>query len=329
MMNKLNCNVVQDLLPNYIEGLTSDSTNKEIENHLKNCRECNRIYQDMTGGEKSFDDSNNNEKEINYLKKISRKTTKIVVGIIAAALIILAIPFTKYCIVGFNDTWYNARISVNGNELRGDGFLLSSADCVSRVRYDYDDGVVTIKVYGVLPVVKTNGDFSFDIDYTAESDIKRVQMADGRVLWEDIYISYTANTLFNDKVKYVGDNSAVSNLIDDAMVGNTLSYSGYSIHLITDKEPYGVEIYDFYPLGECTDEEVDIDIIKTAYGILANIDNADFVIFEYRAPSGPKKKFELTVDDANKKLNYDIKEKANSVKGIQMMLDDLDALYGE
>ncbi len=263
------------------------------------------------------------------MKKISKKTTKIIISIIAAALIILAIPFAKYCIIGINDTFYNAEISVNGNELKGEGSLLSSAGYVSGVGYDYDNGVVTINVYNVLPIIKKSGDINFDIDYKAEGDIKSVQMSDGRVLWEDIDISYTAGVLFRDKVKYVGDNSDVSNLIDDAMSGNKLSYTNYEIHLITDKEPCGVEIYDFYPTGECTDEQVDNDITKSAYAILANIDNADFVRFEYRLPSGPEKTFELTVDDANKKLNYNIREKANTVKGLQMMLDDLDELYGE
>ena len=68
---------------------------------------------------------------------------------------------------------------------------------------------------------------------------------------------------------------------------------------------------------------------KTACAVLANIDNADFVRFKYRVPSGSIKILELSVEDANKKLKYDIKEKAKTVKGIQMMLDDLDKEYGE
>ena len=35
-----NCKIVQDLLPNYIEKLTSDETNIFIEKHLKECEDC-------------------------------------------------------------------------------------------------------------------------------------------------------------------------------------------------------------------------------------------------------------------------------------------------
>lgn len=328
MMHKLSCNVVRDLLPSYIEKITSNSTNKEIESHLDDCRECSEILRNMTGGEKSFNE--NSEKEINYLKKISCKTKSIIVSIIAVFIIVLTVPFVKYCIIGFNDTsFYTDSLSVSGSELHGEGGLFSSAGVVSKVRCDYDNGVVTLNVYDVLPIVKKNGDFSFKVDYKADGDIKKVQKADGSVLWEDIYISDRANALFDDKVKYVGNNSEVYALISAAMHNNTISYTNCKIHLITDSEPYGVEVYDFYPIGECTDEAVDNDMAKTACAVLANIDNADFVRFKYRVPSGSIKILELSVEDANKKLKYDIKEKAKTVKGIQMMLDDLDKEYGE
>ena len=38
MKNK-DCNLVRDLLPNYIENLTNNDTNLFIENHLKECSE--------------------------------------------------------------------------------------------------------------------------------------------------------------------------------------------------------------------------------------------------------------------------------------------------
>ena len=39
----LNCSVVRDLLPNYLDGLTSEETNCEIEEHLAGCDECRAI----------------------------------------------------------------------------------------------------------------------------------------------------------------------------------------------------------------------------------------------------------------------------------------------
>ena len=42
-----NCKIVQDLLPNYIDGLTNEETNVFIENHLKECSECKKTFENM------------------------------------------------------------------------------------------------------------------------------------------------------------------------------------------------------------------------------------------------------------------------------------------
>ena len=42
MKENKECKIVQDLLPNYIEKLTNEETNKFIEEHLKNCEDCKK-----------------------------------------------------------------------------------------------------------------------------------------------------------------------------------------------------------------------------------------------------------------------------------------------
>ena len=44
----MKCCIVTDLLPGYIDGLTSPETNEEIEKHLESCDTCNTIYRQMT-----------------------------------------------------------------------------------------------------------------------------------------------------------------------------------------------------------------------------------------------------------------------------------------
>ena len=46
-MNKRDCKIVQDLLPNYIEKLTDEETNKYIEEHIKECEECKNVLENM------------------------------------------------------------------------------------------------------------------------------------------------------------------------------------------------------------------------------------------------------------------------------------------
>lgn len=48
----MKCEVVRDLLPSYIDGLTSSVTNEEIEKHLDECVMCRQFYREMR--EKNF-----------------------------------------------------------------------------------------------------------------------------------------------------------------------------------------------------------------------------------------------------------------------------------
>ena len=47
MKEKNDCKIIQDLLPNYVEELTNEETNKFIQKHLEECNECKRILENM------------------------------------------------------------------------------------------------------------------------------------------------------------------------------------------------------------------------------------------------------------------------------------------
>ena len=66
------CKIVQDLLPNYIDKLTSEETNSFVEKHLEECNECHEIIENM---KKDFEKERNelNKKTIKYAKKYKRK----------------------------------------------------------------------------------------------------------------------------------------------------------------------------------------------------------------------------------------------------------------
>lgn len=43
----MNCNIIKDLLPSYIDGLCSAETEREIKEHLMNCDACKKVYEAM------------------------------------------------------------------------------------------------------------------------------------------------------------------------------------------------------------------------------------------------------------------------------------------
>lgn len=85
------CKIVQDLLPTYIENLTDSETNKFIENHIRDCTECENVLKDMNSelGETNLQRIYQ-EREIDYLKKIKRKN-----------IILMSIAIITVSILGF------------------------------------------------------------------------------------------------------------------------------------------------------------------------------------------------------------------------------------
>ena len=70
----MKCEMIRDLLPLYIDGLTSKESNQEIEKHLKNCEECQKYYQEMTGGIDNFSVITNEEiEDVIWLRKSRKK----------------------------------------------------------------------------------------------------------------------------------------------------------------------------------------------------------------------------------------------------------------
>ncbi|WP_103107201.1 zf-HC2 domain-containing protein [Brevibacillus reuszeri] len=87
MEQRLNCKIVQDLLPNYIEGLTSDITNQAIKEHLSTCDDCRIILDTMTKATKEIKAVPH--KQINFLKKIKRRQWMIAIYSVFLSVIIL------------------------------------------------------------------------------------------------------------------------------------------------------------------------------------------------------------------------------------------------
>ena len=59
MKNDLTCEVVRDLLPSYVDGLTNDVSNQAVEQHIKICENCRKLYHEMqetVNGEEVFQD---------------------------------------------------------------------------------------------------------------------------------------------------------------------------------------------------------------------------------------------------------------------------------
>ena len=43
----MNCNIVKDLIPLYVDGCCSEESKKIVEEHIENCVECKKLFEDM------------------------------------------------------------------------------------------------------------------------------------------------------------------------------------------------------------------------------------------------------------------------------------------
>lgn len=131
-MSEKECKIVRDLLPNYIENLTSEETNNFISNHIEECKECNKVYLDMKTSISENSNAKSN-KEVKYLKKYNQKlqVLKVILILVIAIFIIRA--------------GRNAIIVLN---LTNKAEKFESSDCYYKKTTIYDDQQLTfIHIY--------------------------------------------------------------------------------------------------------------------------------------------------------------------------------------
>lgn len=94
MINKKECEIVRDLLPNHIDKLTSSTTDEFIYEHIKTCEECKQIYNDM---KIEIYNQEKNEKNIDFFKKHKKKLNilKSLIIVLLVALIIVSLYAAK------------------------------------------------------------------------------------------------------------------------------------------------------------------------------------------------------------------------------------------
>ena len=108
MNNKIDCRIIQDLLPSYIDGLTSEYTNQVIEEHVEECEPCKEMLQRMQEPEKKQE---NELKELDAMKKIHKKmngflaTSLISLGIVLLGVIAFAMIYNRIVPKNYQDVF--------------------------------------------------------------------------------------------------------------------------------------------------------------------------------------------------------------------------------
>lgn len=311
----LPCDIVQDLLPSYVDGILSDTSTCAVAKHLQSCKTCHDMYDDMATDELRQDNTDQQEKEIDYLKKVRSKTKHFTLAAILIAVLLAASGTAVYFLIFsgeyiLNSVKYSLQVSSNSLKIEG---ILPDDFTTGTQKIEEKDGVVSL----TLPA-KRKTFFSFhknyEVSYSAKATIREVRV-NGDILWQNgTSISTYVNRIYDNKHPYIG--SASDNTSLALALGIEETFGSFTSELQTSKQPYGWTIH--LTESQTTVEDTLRKKMTTyAYAILALIDNVDSITWEYSDTSAQTKTYTITTAEANAQLGKDIKKTAENICDFQ------------
>ena len=324
MKNNIPCEIIRDVLPSYVDKLTSEVTNNIVDEHIKECKECKGVLEAM-------EDTNikvNNEedkKEIDFLKKNRKKNKKVIIICAAVVLSLLAAIYGNLLLVGYGvyDESVVCDVKVNGNKLSVNASMIDSTSAVSKISFRVADGLVVIDVDAVQ-VASVFHKGSMRKEYTANKKIKKVRV-NARVIWEEGEdIALKTSEIYNTRHDYIGDVSA--NECTANTLGISNNFGDFTNELQTSKKPYEWKLILEDDI-RTDEEEIKCKNMKSyAYILLATIGNLDKVTYKYKV-DGKKCEMSITTEEATKFAGDDIKKCGNKLYLLQKLINKTGISY--
>ena len=322
-MSDIQCEVIIDLLPSYIDGLTSDVSNKVIEEHLQKCDRCRDVYASMRNPESLQEDkakqTENDQREIDFLKKNRKKNGRILVGSILGAIVLVGLIFvTRVFLIGNGNytSWTPIDLEVNGKELSLNAMPMDGSLAITDLAFSEKEGRVTINARSVQASPLHSG--SRHGQYSASEEIREVRVGD-RIIWaEGATVSTQAAEVFATKHAYIGDMPANQNTAITLGIGAFLG--PYTNELETGKEPFGWKILLQEPMPAKAQKQKERDMDAFGRVLIGLIDNLDHVSFEYYV-EGQKVTRTIDAAGASDFLGENIKNCGTSIRTLEKLMD--------
>lgn len=320
MANKIPCEIIQDLLPSYMDGLTNEVTNHAVETHVETCESCrDTLYAMKTPvePENKPEEIQEEKQEIDFLRKTRRKSIKIVVGSVVCAVVIVFVAiFANLYLIGEPVDPYiiSCTASAEGNLAHIEGRLLESGQGISMIDRKVEDGVVTYTFESKTNTLLKQKPDGFSLTFDAEEPVKQIRI-DDRIVWDNgVEISSITSQVYQTKHDYVGDMPANGETANALLMFQEFEYTN---ELQTTEEPYGWTflLAEVYPTSE---ERLDEKMTGYAYVLMAMIGNLEVVTFENPDGSGL---VSYTAEDATKAMGRDIKSYGETPAKLQILME--------
>lgn len=324
MKNNLTCELVEDLMPSYIDSLTSEVTNKAVREHLSQCEKC-KAKLDTMSEPCSEDKIQQEKKEIDFLKKARKRNIKVIItSFISVVLIISIVVCTLPYMIRYtaDDSMVNYNVTVDGDKIniKAAAVRQSSAK-ITDILYDISDNGTLDISFEFREKTMFDQNEIFNLDLTA--NIKSI-VCQGKFLWEDgEYISPITSAVYKYRTPYIGDMSHNQKI---TMALGAYEYlSSFSNALYTKAEPYGWEIIITDPIMPVTEKEKKELMTNYSYVLLGVIGNLSYVTFTYDVFNSDGEDFEksitVTKEEASEFFGEDIKKCSEDINNLQYLME--------
>ena len=142
---KITCDVIQDLMPSYIDGILSEDSKALVEEHMGTCQECRKMLEIMK--EEQGKEQAQMRSSAATLKKIRKKliVRRVLIATVAVILTLIVAA------AGYNHWYFNEKymtLEDSGMYVK-DNCLYSSNNLINRMKVQYTEDGKTEFVYAI------------------------------------------------------------------------------------------------------------------------------------------------------------------------------------
>lgn len=300
MKNDLTCGVVRDLLPSYVEGLTSPESNAAVERHLSGCPECAQLRTALAGAPEQA--APEDAKEVDYLKKVKRRGWRRVAAAVAVTVLLFAVGVAaKLFLIGTpiqtqGMSWVISTDVPGQLDIRVYS-IWSGTACRQWETEQEPEGIVRVTCRQVLPSPLSNsGDYRAVLN---TEGVNAVYLGD-QLIWQGgVEISPQIDRIYQAQTPYVGDAPAVGQVLS---AGRFDWIGDYTIELQTSTQPYRLTLNFSAPHTPGGIRLSETGLYQDMAAVLAIIGNLDEIECAFRDENGQPWSRVLTVEELNQDL---------------------------
>lgn len=297
------CDIIKDLLPSYADGLTNETTNEIIEDHLRDCPGCREELEKIRHADASPLQAEQDSAEIKHLEKAGQRSRRRLLRLSVILAVILffgaiALHFLKEDLTG-GESYRLSRDQIES--LQQQMAQHDADDELSCPEYLPDKYFVSLKIFGADRTGDTGFVYAhmYSIEYVKFKDMA-ISMSGGSFPVK-IRVSYTDGDKIHLEETFMPEDGE---LMKDSMkeLFPAWAYLKYktavlytsSGHSVLEKDNYR-QVYDCW--GVEVDDDYQLEVLSNGKYQLTKIDN-----------DGSSGEFEYHVEEEGQlqKLNKDI-----------------------